>query len=115
MSNRMLAEPWAHEKIQEMVRRIVAGFDPEKVILFGSFARGTAGDDSDVDLLVVKSVEGSKRRERVQIGVALQGMGLAKDIIVATPEEVACVGHAFGSVLSAAMREGRVLYERDSA
>lgn len=38
------------EKIQEMVRRIVARFRPEKIILFGSYARGTAGPDSDVDL-----------------------------------------------------------------
>ena len=48
--------------IKEMVRRIVAGFNPEKVILFGSYARGTAGTDSDVDLLVVMRVMGSKRK-----------------------------------------------------
>ena len=47
--------------IKEMVQRIVAGFNPEKVILFGSYARGTAGTDSDVDLLVVMRVRGSKR------------------------------------------------------
>ena len=91
------------------------GFDPEKVILFGSFARGTAGADSDVDLLVVKSLEGSKRSERVRIGVALQGMGLAKDVLVATPQEVESLGDTFGTVLYSALRDGRALYERSSA
>jgi predicted nucleotidyltransferase len=57
---RAAASP-AGKKIDAMVRRIVQRFDPEKVILFGSHARGTAGPDSDVDLLVVMTVRGSKR------------------------------------------------------
>ena len=100
------------EKIREMVQRIVDGFDPEKVILFGSHDRGEANADSDVDLLVIKQVAGSKRKERVKIGVALQGMGVAKDIVVATPEEVDRFGHLVGTVLYPALREGKVLYER---
>jgi len=52
-------------QIQKMVERIVAQFRPEKVILFGSQARGDAGPDSDVDLLVVMPVQGSKRAKRV--------------------------------------------------
>ena len=47
----------AQETISEMVRRIVERFHPEKIILFGSYARGTAGPDSDVDLLVVLPIE----------------------------------------------------------
>ena len=97
-----------------MVRRIVERFHPERIILFGSYARGTAGMDSDVDLLVVKPVQGSKRRERVEIGVALQGMGLAKDIIVSTPEELEQFGQVPGTVLCSALREGKVLYERQT-
>ena len=46
--------------IDEMVRRIVGRFDPEKITLFGSHARGTGGPDSDADLLVVMRVSGSK-------------------------------------------------------
>ena len=52
------------DAIAEMVRRIVAQFNPDKIILFGSHARGEAGPDSDVDLLVVMQPHGSKR-ERV--------------------------------------------------
>lgn len=68
--------------IREMVDRIVRGFQPEQVILFGSYARGTETRDSDVDLLVVlPQIEGSRRKKCVDIRGALHGMGLAKDIV----------------------------------
>ncbi len=100
------------EKIQEMVRRIVEQCHPEKIILFGSYARGTAGPDSDVDLLVVKNVSDSKRKERLDIRLALHGVGLAKDIIVVTPEEVERYKDLVGTIIYPALREGKVLYER---
>ncbi|MSS73624.1 MAG: nucleotidyltransferase domain-containing protein [Candidatus Latescibacteria bacterium] len=99
-------------KIQEMVRRIVERFDPEKVILFGSHARGTAGPDSDVDLLVIKRVVGSKRKERLEIRAALRGIGLAKDVVLATPEEMEKYRDLVGTIIHPAMREGKVLYFR---
>ena len=102
----------AQEKIQEMVRRIVVGFDPDKIILFGSFARGTADRDSDVDLLVIKAMAGSRRQERLAIRQALRGIGLAKDIVLASPEEMTRYGNCPGSLLRPALREGKVLYER---
>jgi uncharacterized protein len=55
------AKSTSEQKISEMVRRIVEGFHPDKIILFGSYARGAAGPDSDADLLVVMPVKGSKR------------------------------------------------------
>ena len=100
------------EEIAEMARRIVERFHPDKIILFGSHARGTAGPDSDVDLLVVMPVSGSKRSMRVAIRVALADIGLAKDVIVATPEEVALYRDQVGTIIYPALREGRVLYER---
>lgn len=84
-------------KIQEMVRRIVEKFQPEKIILFGSWARGDAGPDSDVDLLVIMSTA-SKKETTHQIGVTLHAMGISKDVVVTTPEEFE--------------RRGRTLYER---
>ena len=95
-----------------MVGRIVEGFDPDQIILFGSHARGVAGPDSDVDLLVVMPVEGSRREQRVAIRVALRGMGMAKDVFVVTPEEVERYGDLVGTIIYPALREGRVLYER---
>src|SRR2546425_4674478 len=98
--------------IDRLVRRIVEQFAPEKIILFGSHARGDAGPDSDVDLLVVMRVEGSKRDRTIEVRKALAGMGLAKDVIVATPEEVEKYRDLVGTIIHPAMREGKLLYER---
>ncbi len=65
--------------ISEMVNRIVEHFDPEKIILFGSHARGEAGPDSDVDLLVVMPVQGSKREKQLEIRALLHGIQLANE------------------------------------
>ena len=67
--------------IREMVKRIVAQFRPERIILFGSHARATAGPDSDVDLLIVMPVSGSKREKAVEIGIALHDIPIAKDVL----------------------------------
>ena len=96
--------------IREMVNRIVRRFDPEKVILFGSYATGKAGPDSDVDLLVVMPVMGSKRKKAVEIGVALHDMGVAKDVIVARPDEFEWRKDIIGTIEWPAAHEGKVLY-----
>ncbi len=98
--------------IDEMVRRIVDRFDPEKVILFGSWARGTAGPDSDVDLLVVLGNAVPKRKKRVQIREALHGIGVAKDIAVVSSEELERLRDIPGTIAFPAAREGLLLYER---
>jgi predicted nucleotidyltransferase len=82
-----IAHRGKRREIRLMVRGIVSRFHPDRIMLFGSQARGDAGPDSDVDLLVVMPVEGSKREKAVEIGVALHGIRLPKDIIVTTPEE----------------------------
>jgi predicted nucleotidyltransferase len=102
------------EIIQEMVRRIVEKFDPVQIILFGSYARGTAGPDSDVDLLVVIPVEGSKMDKSVEIRLALREMDLAKDIIVVTPEEAKNYRDVIGTIIYPAFHEGKILYERSA-
>ena len=101
--------------IREMTRRIIEQFNPIKIVLFGSHARGTAVPDSDIDLLVIKKIEGSKRKERVAIGIALHDINVPKDIIVASPEEVAKFGNTVGTVLYPALREGKILYEKTLA
>jgi predicted nucleotidyltransferase len=101
-----------HEKIRAMVRRIVERFDPEIVILFGSHARGTANPDSDVDLLVVMAVHGSKRDQRIEIRRALREFRVPKDIIVVTPEEFAWRMEIPGIIERPAATEGKLLYAR---
>lgn len=100
-------------KIQEMVRKIVEKFQPEKIILFGSWARGDAGPDSDVDLLVIIPTASKKETTR-QIGVTLHAMGIPKDVVVTTPEEFERRKNIVGTIAYPANREGRVLYERRS-
>ena len=98
--------------ISTMVDRIVGRFGPSRVVLFGSQARGTAREGSDVDLLVVMGNGADKRRTAVEIRRSLGDLPVSKDIVVATPDEIARRGNVVGSVLHAALREGRVVYER---
>lgn len=98
--------------IDEMVRRIVERFDPEKIVLFGSHARGMGGADSDVDLLVVMPVSGSRREKAIEIGVAVHDIPISKDIIVVTPEAFEWRQHVVGTIEWPAAREGKVLYAR---
>jgi predicted nucleotidyltransferase len=99
-------------QIQEMVARIVRPFTPDKIILFGSHARGNAGPDSDVDLLIVMPVAGSKRQRTVEIGVALHDIRVPKDLIVVTPEEFEWRKDTIGTIEWPARREGKVVYAR---
>ena len=98
--------------LREAVDRIVARFGPEKIILFGSQARGEGGADSDADLLVVMPVNGSKRQQAVQMDLALEGIPIPIDLIVATPDELERDREAMGVVIREAVDEGKVLYER---
>jgi len=94
--------------------RLVAQFQPKRVILFGSQARGSADARSDVDLLVVCSLDtsrGSRRAMMVAMDRALRGLDMATDIIVLTPEEFDRDRHIPGTVARPAWREGIVLYE----
>ncbi|MGH7341886.1 MAG: nucleotidyltransferase domain-containing protein [Candidatus Rokuibacteriota bacterium] len=100
------------EAIDEMVRRIVERFDPERIILFGSHARGSASPDSDVDLLIVMPVEGSKRAKQIEVRLALHDISFPKDVIVTTPEEFARRRDVPGTIEWPASREGRVVYAR---
>jgi len=100
------------EKIREMVDRIVERFHLEKVILFGSHARGEAGPDSDVDQQIIMPVEGSRREKAIQIGVALHDIRVAKDIIVTTPENFEWRKEIPGTIERPANRGGTVLYAR---
>jgi len=79
-----------------MVERIVAGFQPARILLFGSRARGTDNRWSDVDLLVVMDEVEDKRRAAVEMGRALGDLSVSKDIVVTTHEEIARRGHVVG-------------------
>jgi predicted nucleotidyltransferase len=102
--------PTTGADIDRMVRRIVKKFRPERVILFGSHARGDAGPDSDVDLLVVMDFKGAARDKGLEIRQSLRNILVPKDVVVTTPEEFAWRKEVVGTIEWPASREGKVLY-----
>lgn len=108
----MLSESERQAIIDTMVSRIVERVNPEKIILFGSSARGTAGAESDVDLMVVVKEKISKRKKASEIYTFLAGLGVPKDVVVVTAEEVERYKSIPGTVIYPAVHEGKVLYDR---
>jgi predicted nucleotidyltransferase len=98
--------------IRLMAKRIVKQFHPEKIILFGSHARGQAGPDSDVDLLVVMPVSGSKREKAIEVAITLHDIPVAKDIIISTPDDFQWRKEIIGTIERPAALEGKLLYAR---
>jgi len=101
-----------NDLIAAMIERIVREFDPLRVVLFGSHARGEAGPQSDVDLLIVLPEIKDKHRTTVEILDALSDLAACKDIVVTTPDELTRRGDLVGTVLRPAIREGKILYDR---
>ena len=95
--------------LDEIIRRIVAVAQPEKVILFGSAARGEMNRHSDLDLLVVK--DGVHRGDMTEkIYRNLRGVEAAVDVIVVTPDDVERYRNSHALVIKPALREGKVIY-----
>lgn len=100
------------KNLREIIHRIVDTTDPERIILFGSAARGSMGQQSDIDLLVIKSGSYNPRDIAGQIYQNLYGTGKAFDIIVVTPEQVEQYCNSPYFVIYPALKEGKVIYER---
>ena len=95
--------------LDEIVRRTVEAAQPEKIILFGSRAKGGGGAESDVDLLVVKSTP-HPRQVAMPIYRRLVGVACPVDVVVVTPEDIERYGDSPWMVIEPALREGRVVY-----
>jgi uncharacterized protein len=100
----------SEEILQEIVRRVVEVSKPEKIILFGSAARGKMGPNSDVDLLVVKRGKYNRSRLAGDIYMNLHGVGHAVDVIVVTPEDVERYRDTHCLIIKPALQEGREVY-----
>lgn len=98
--------------LDEIVRRLVQHFNPVQIVLFGSHARYQADEASDLDLLVVLDKVDHKRETTIAMRRVLSDLPVAKDIVVATSEEVARLKDCFWHVVGQAVQEGRVIYER---
>lgn len=106
----------SRETIQEAVAILIREARPEQVILFGSYARGEAGPDSDLDLLVIEKVVASQHAEMARLRRALSPLRIPVDLLVTDSKRVASSWADFpGSYLYDALREGEVLYAVDGA
>jgi uncharacterized protein len=102
----------AMDTIHEMAGKIVDTFNPERIILFGSYARGCATEESDVDLLIVSNDSRPKPQRSVPIYWLLRKYPFPKDILVFTPDEIEDYRELKPSLIHRAFKEGVILYER---
>jgi len=98
------------EKIKETVDKIAKEHQPEKIILFGSYAWGNPNPDSDVDLFIVKKTENTRKTTR-EIDGSLWGRTFPIDIIVYTPENVKKRIEMGDFFIRNIFNKGKLLYE----
>ncbi len=103
--------PLTRDLLDQITQRLVSALNPEQIILFGSHAYGEPNEDSDIDLLVIISQSNEPRYRRARKAYqALRGMGIPKDLLVMTREEVRRKAAVPSSLVSQALRQGKVLY-----
>jgi predicted nucleotidyltransferase len=102
------------QMLREIVARIKKVAQPECIILFGSQVQGTARPDSDFDLLVIKESDEPRYRRSAPLYTALSDVPVEVDVVVYTPDEVSEWDSVREAFITTAVREGKVLYERQS-
>ena len=100
------------QNIEEVKNRIVKNFNPEKIILFGSYANGNASENSDLDLVVIQESELPSYKRVRPIKKQLRGIGFPIDILVYTPQEVEYWKETSMAFITQVMKDGKVLYGR---
>ena len=97
--------------LAEVVRRLVEAYQPERIYLFGSVARGDAGPDSDYDIMLVVPDDAPPERQDCDLAYrVLRGLGIAKDLLVWTRSEFEKRLHLKASLPSTIVREGKLLH-----
>lgn len=109
--NIAMSEQETRQKIKEIAAKIAVEFQPEKIILFGSYAWGKPGPDSDVDLFVVKETENT-RKLAGDIDGSLWGRDFPMDIIVYRPDNVERSIKSGNFFIRNIMTKGKILYDR---
>lgn len=102
------------DKISEIVKKIATGYNPDKIILFGSYASGNPNDDSDLDLFVIKDTDLPRPQRTVQVRKMLYGSMVPIDLIVYTPKEIDESKENRFSFVYEVLNTGKTLYERAS-
>ncbi len=110
---RLSTEKVTPELIDYVVEKIVSAIEPEKIILFGSYARGDFSRDSDLDLFIIKDGEESSRMTRRKVDALLRGRRFAVDLLVRKPKEVEWNFRAKNPFyLHHIFKDGKVVYEK---
>jgi len=107
-------DPPNNDLIGDIVRRIVQTAQPDKIILFGSRARGDARPNSDFDVLVIKESNEPRYRRSVPLYVALANIPAEVEVMVYTAEEIEEWSKVPQAFVTTAVREGTTIYERPS-
>ncbi|UCD72447.1 MAG: nucleotidyltransferase domain-containing protein [Syntrophobacterales bacterium] len=103
------------QALAEIVRRLIAAYQPERIYLFGSRARGDSGANSDYDLMVVVPDSAPPERMRSRLAYqVLRGTGTAADVLVWSREAFECRLHLRASLPYSVVSEGKMLYEARS-
>jgi uncharacterized protein len=100
------------KKILGIVKKIVSFYDPDRIVLFGSYAAGNANEDSDVDLFIVKKSDLPRPQRTLQIRRLLFGSMIPMDILVYTPDEVENSKLNNSGFISEILNNGKILYEK---
>lgn len=113
IDRRLNIEKITPELINYIVEKLVREIQPEKIIMFGSYARGDFDRDSDLDLFIIKDAKESSRTMRRRIESLLRGRKFAVDLLVRKPKEVEWNFKAQNPFyLYHIFRDGKVLYEK---
>lgn len=112
MTTRTHASPASDTKLNTLIERLVAALDPDKLVLFGSHARGDARPDSDVDLMVIAPTLEPRHRALARAYAALGRHDLAVDLVWYTPAEIDDWSEVPEFLATRALREGVVLYAK---
>ncbi len=100
-------------RISEIAIKIAQNYEPEKIILFGSYATGTANDDSDLDFIIVKKTDKPKHKRGRDVRRFLLGAMIPMDLKIYTPDEFEIEQNIVLSFLNSAMKNSIVIYERN--
>jgi len=100
----------SQEKINEVINRIVKNINPEKIILFGSYASGNPSEDSDLDILIIKEMRMPRYKRSRQVKKHLRGMKIPIDVIVYTKKEIKKWENTETAFINQAIKQGKILY-----
>ena len=99
------------EILHEIVRRLVEATHPDRIVLYGSRARGEAGPDSDYDILIIAPSDVPRWKRTGELYMLLGGLGISKDIVWYTQQEVDDWRDVKSHFITTALREGKVIYD----